>query len=134
MSVVLAPLPSRQATRTHTTPARPSSGGGRTVVRLPRAAATAVPGPSVYRRRRAVLAVFVAAMVGVIGLAVGGGEASRSTAGASPMRSYLVQPGDTLWAIAAQHAGSMPMVDYVDVLVELNGGAQVRAGEWIVLP
>jgi hypothetical protein len=28
----------------------------------------------------------------------------------------------------------MPMVDYVDVLVEINGGAQIRAGEWIVLP
>lgn len=134
MSAVLAPLPSRQSVRTRTHSAHAASGAGRTVVRLPRAASAPAPGPRVYRRRRAVVAVFVAALVGVIGLAVGGGEASRSAAGASPMRSYLVQPGDTLWAIAAQHAGSMPMVDYVDVLVELNGGAQVRAGEWIVLP
>lgn len=81
-----------------------------------------------------VLAVFITALVGVIGLAVDGGEASRTVPDGPGMRTYLVQPGDTLWAIAATQAGAMPMAEYVDVLVELNGGALIRAGEWIVLP
>jgi hypothetical protein len=134
MSVALAPLHNRPGHRSHTAATRPSLAPGRTIVRVPRSVASAAPGPAVYRRRRAVVAVFVASLVAVVGLAAGGGEATPISSGTSAMQSYLVQPGDTLWAIAAQHAGSMPMADYVDVLVEVNGGSQVRAGEWIVLP
>lgn len=105
-----------------------------TVVRVPRMVATARVSRSVYRRRRAVVAVFAAALMGVIGLAASGGEASRAAQLGPGMRSYLVQPGDTLWAIAAAESGAMPMAEYVDVLVEVNGGAVIRAGEWIVLP
>lgn len=134
MSVALAPLPTRPVTVRHD-PRRPRSGpGAHTVVRVPRPIAAAAPSRAVYRRRRAVVAVFVAALVAVIGVAVGGGEASRTSSPGPGMRSYLVQPGDTLWAIAAHHAGATPMVDYVETLVELNGGALIRAGEWIVLP
>ena len=50
------------------------------------------------------------------------------------MQSYLVQPGDTLWALASQHHGALSQAEYVDLLVEVNGGASIQAGQQIVLP
>jgi predicted Zn-dependent protease len=50
------------------------------------------------------------------------------------MRTYLVQPGDTLWALAAQFHGALSQTDYVDLLVEVNGGATIQTGQQIVLP
>ena len=44
------------------------------------------------------------------------------------------QPGDSLWSIAQAHRGAVPIRRYVDKLIDLNGGAAIRAGQRIVLP
>ncbi|MHB1138746.1 MAG: LysM peptidoglycan-binding domain-containing protein [Microthrixaceae bacterium] len=62
--------------------------------------------------------------------------------GASATRGYVVQPGDTLWAVAAQVAPGADPADVVDRLVELNSTAGVelrsdaplRTGQRLVVP
>lgn len=47
--------------------------------------------------------------------------------------THLVRPGDTLWSIARTiepHGDVRPLVDR---LVELNGGAELRVGDTLVL-
>src|SRR3954465_5998723 len=47
-----------------------------------------------------------------------------------PDRSvYVVQPGDTLWSIAAQLAPGQDVRAMVDHLVSLNGGAALEVGQ-----
>jgi len=86
-------------------------------------------------RRR--LALLMAAVTVVVGLALGtatGPNGVTSRAGAPA--TVVLQPGDTLWGVAADFAG--PSVDpraYVDELQDLNGieGAP-RAGMQVTLP
>ena len=117
----------------------------------PRRPRLAPVGAAVYRRRRlvvlAVLTVVVVALAGPLrswagpragsgGPAVSGAErlAASRTAALVAGPTYVVQPGDTLWAIAARlEPGSDPR-PLVDHLVQLNGGAQVEAGQRLVLP
>lgn len=103
------------------------------VVRVPARYAAPAPTRSTYRRRRLVAGAFVLSLVGVVGLAATAGRADHgSTTGG--MRNYLVQPGDTLWGLASHYRGGLGQADYVDLLVQVNGGAQIEAGELIVLP
>lgn len=100
----------------------------------------------VYRRRRSVLAATVASVVvlaflgGRAVLADEGGVALRPTGGAAIVPAdqmpavYLVQPGDTLWAIAERFSGDTSVGSYVDALVTANGGASIQAGQELVLP
>jgi Tfp pilus assembly protein FimV len=128
----LRPTPARPALRTSRV--RPSS------VRPSRVR----PSAATYRRRRAIvgagLAVFVA--VGLVTahdvLAGSGGvpasaAASQPALGAVPA-SVVARPGDTLWSIADELRGDVPITRYVDTLVDLNGGASIEAGQTIVLP
>ena len=48
--------------------------------------------------------------------------------------TYIVQPGDTLWSIAARMRGDRSLADYVAVLVDANGGASLAIGQQLVLP
>jgi len=96
---------------------------------------------AVYRRRRIWVAVVMGLLVGVLSLA--GGELAGRLTGTPGIRvveaavepvTYLVQPGDTLWSIAAEvnPAGS-DIRRTVDRLVEANGGPVVEPGQQIVL-
>lgn len=93
-----------------------------------------------YRRRRIVVGGFTAILAAVTIVAahdvlVGSGGVPASAATGQPARSSVVaRPGDTLWSIAAEHRGEVPMSRYVDKLVELNDGAGIDAGQRIVLP
>ncbi|PZS34220.1 MAG: hypothetical protein DLM59_05210 [Pseudonocardiales bacterium] len=89
----------------------------------------------ITRRGRLVLTLTVVAVIGLLSLV-----ASRSPAShpgrAAPAGSVVVQPGDTLWAVAVRadpHAD--PRVT-VDRIVRLNGLADVsvRPGQHLRLP
>ncbi|HET7489066.1 MAG TPA: LysM domain-containing protein [Acidimicrobiales bacterium] len=104
------------------------------------------PSAAVFRRRRAAVCLVVAVLLGVL-VAVGmPGEAPLSLSGRAPAaaepagalpiaaRSYVVQPGDTLWSIARSlqpHGDVRPLVQR---LAADRGGAPLRAGERLVLP
>lgn len=88
------------------------------------------------RRGRWVLAVL--ASVVAIGTGIVGGQAvAAGPTQALEVVGYTVQPGDTLWRIAADVA--VPGEDVRDVIVELqdlNGlpRAELTAGQHLVLP
>jgi LysM repeat protein len=95
-----------------------------------------------YRRRRAVVGIVLAVLVaaGTVlahDVLAGSGGVPASAAASQPARTrttVTAQPGDTLWSIARQHRGSVPITRYVDTLVDLNGGAAIQAGQAVVLP
>lgn len=85
------------------------------------------------RRTASVIIVIMA----VFGLLLASGPTGSSQAGPKAgKRSVVLQPGETLWEVAARSAP--PGVDvraFVDKLIELNGGsAAVSAGTRIKLP
>jgi hypothetical protein len=106
-----------------------------------------------YRRRRLVVAAVVLAMV-VLSVLLAAAAAARiaggeplSAAGSSPTSAAatraaevaapataVVQPGDTLWTIAAAVAPDVDVRITVDQLVALNGSAPIVVGQELVLP
>ncbi|MEX0847066.1 MAG: LysM domain-containing protein, partial [Ilumatobacteraceae bacterium] len=83
------------------------------------------------------LAFVVALVVSVGSLAQqgladrGADPASGSTVGHT---TYVVQPGDTLWAIAERLYPSADVPQVVDALVTVNGGAAIEAGTVLNMP
>jgi len=97
----------------------------------------------VYRRRRRVVGALVAVILVALGVgaqaAVGGpsgGPASAAGTGSIGVqsRSVLVRPGDSLWAIAAEHHGDVDIRHYLDALIELNDGTVIHVGQLVTLP
>jgi len=107
---------------------------------------------AVYRRRRlaagALVAVVVVAFVllatATLARVAGGspsaaGELSPTSAVASgaagvAARSVVVQPGDTLWSIAAEVAPDADVRITVDQLIALNGSSPIAPGQELVIP
>jgi hypothetical protein len=105
------------------------------------------PGPTraTFLRRRAV--AFVLMVTCVVAVTVGaqtalrslvaspGGGASAASGVTQSTGDYLVQPGDTLWSVAAglTPAGSDVRAT-VDRLAELNGGPVLTVGQRLALP
>lgn len=94
----------------------------------------------VYRRRRALVggaavAVAVSLSTAIGALATPGGVPASAAGGAPVERITVVAlPGDTLWAVADRHRGDVPHGRYVDLLVRVNGGATIQAGQTVLLP
>jgi hypothetical protein len=130
-------------------PARPSLRvleGGRAPGRVAQRA--------VYRRRRVAAAVVVSAVLAVTLLLasaavarIAGGEPSSAAGAPSPTSAVasgaagvaapatvVVQPGDTLWTIAAATQPGIDVRIAVDRLVALNGQAPLVVGQELVLP
>jgi hypothetical protein len=85
----------------------------------------------------ATVVVVVTLLVGAISARfAGGGHPSSAVGAPSPIASslYVVQPGDTLWSIAAAVAPDTDVRLTVDRLVEANGEAPLTVGQRIVLP
>lgn len=95
-----------------------------------------------YRRRRTVVGTALAAvaacsMVFTHDVLAGSGGVPASAAASQPAHTrgaVTAQPGDTLWSIAEAHRSSVPISRFVDKLVDLNGGASIRAGQRVILP
>jgi hypothetical protein len=96
---------------------------------------------AVYRRRRALaLLVLVGGLVlGTLGL--GGGPLTASEPAARPVLvaasnggTYVVQPGDTLWALARRMQPTGDIRPLVHELSQARRGVPLRAGERITLP
>lgn len=94
----------------------------------------------VYVRRRVLVAAIALAIVLLVGLGAGNVVANRGTAPASgssvrpAIATYVVHHGDTMWSIATARHGALSVSDYVDLLVQANGGAQLQVGQQITLP
>jgi hypothetical protein len=99
------------------------------------------PTASTYRRRRAVVGVVVAAVVGcgvIAGNALagpGGDPASAAGAGtAQAVSTVRARTGDSLWSIAEVFHGDVSVARYVETLISLNGGTRIEAGQIVRLP
>lgn len=92
-------------------------------------------GVRLTRRGRFVLLallLLLAALAGVL-VAASTGEAA---APAGPAPTVVVQPGDTLWSIAARYAPGPDPFGTIEQIRQLNGldGYTLQAGETLVLP
>lgn len=108
---------------------------------------------AVYRRRRLVVVVLaVAVLAAALLLAsaavarIAGGDpsaagvpsptsaAASSAAGVAAPATVVVQPGDTLWSIAAAVAPDVDVRITVDRLAALNGSSSIVVGQELDLP
>ena len=96
---------------------------------------------AIYRRRRVVAAVVAVVLVvaltllasaGVARLAGGGPSAAGGPS--SSDATVVVQPGDTLWSIAAEVAPRTDVRVTVDRLIALNGSSPIVPGQELVVP
>jgi LysM repeat protein len=60
--------------------------------------------------------------------------AASSAAGVAAPSTVVVQPGDTLWSIAAEVAPDVDVRITVDQLVALNGGTPIVVGQELQVP
>ncbi|HEX2699356.1 MAG TPA: LysM domain-containing protein [Acidimicrobiales bacterium] len=151
MTAHVHPMPSRRLPGSVTRPTRrPVHAVG--PVPAPPAAARPTPGrrptAAQFRRRRAVAAFTAAvllgggAAVGVLGdvpltpsgRAPAAGSVSVGAAVPVAQGSYVVRPGDTLWAIARALQPTGDVRPVVQRLAAGRGGAPLRAGERLELP
>lgn len=129
--------PHLQPTTVPPGPGRPSRpplrvlAGGRAPERLAQQA--------VYRRRRLVAAVLAVAVLAAVLLLASAAVARNaggvpSSAAGDPSPTVVVQPGDSLWSIAAAAAPDVDVRVTVDRIVALNGGGPIVVGQELELP
>ena len=110
------------------------------------------PSAQVYARRRLIALLTLVTLVAALWFGAGSVLANRGSvpastpavrpavaaaplaAAAAPISQYIVQPGDTLWAIGERLRADRSLADYVAALVDANGGASVSVGQVLVLP
>lgn len=89
----------------------------------------------VYRRRRLVVAaVLVGLVLGMISVGRQAGASRPPDADADESVSYVVQPGDTLWAIARRLSPGQDPRPLVAALDDVAGGAVLQPGQALVIP
>jgi nucleoid-associated protein YgaU len=90
----------------------------------------------VYRRRRLALlaaVLLLAASVGLLAARVGHAGAELDGPPLAPA-VYVVQPGDTLWTIAAKIAPDADRREVVGRLTDAAGGSDLVPGQRIEIP
>lgn len=85
------------------------------------------------RRRRVAAAL---TLTGFLLLVAGPARAAlEGSPGPIATRQYVVQPGDTVWAIAADEAGGGDPRPLVDAIVQANDvGSELMPGQLLVIP
>lgn len=89
----------------------------------------------IYRRRRLVaLAIVVSLVLGVVSVVWSSGAGSETPVEPTESVTVVVQPGDTLWAIATElDPGADPRA-LVDRLTDLAGSTALQPGQELVVP
>ena len=92
-------------------------------------------GVRLTRRGRLALLALLLARAGLVGVLVAA-STGEAAAPAGPAPTVVVQPGDTLWSIAARYAPGPDPFGTIEQIRQLNGldGYTVHAGETLVLP
>ena len=105
------------------------------LVRPARPARTARPAPAIYRRRRLLVLGAVLVLAALVIAAVSALQAEPPSFGAEPAATvtYVVEPGDTVWSIAAALVPDADPRPLVDEIVEANGGARLDVGQRLEL-
>lgn len=88
-----------------------------------------------YRRRRlAAVAVLVGLLLGVASFGRAADATPTAEARAAAATTVVVEPGDTLWAIAAELAPDADPRPLVVALADLAGGTALQPGQVLVVP
>lgn len=103
-----------------------------------------------YALRRAVVGLAAALLVvlvampavAVLGTVTGFGGRPAAASEATPAVSFdqptfsihVAERGDSLWSIAEAYRGDVGRSQYVDALIDLNGGIAIQAGQAVRLP
>ena len=97
-----------------------------------------------YALRRVVVGglatmMLIVGMLGLVGMSAGlaGSPASAASAAAAEAVApsvHVAQPGDTLWSIANTYRGDVDRDRFIDVLIRMNGGVEIQAGQAVWLP
>jgi LysM domain len=132
MHAITVPAP-RSAPRPNPRPAaRATTTRPRAATTCPRAATSA---PSRVIAHRRIVAFTVVAALALAAVGIGFGHASAEIEGPAPAPTvYVVQPGDTLWAIAAKVAPSVDTPRAVAALRGAAGTSSLTPGQRIVVP
>jgi hypothetical protein len=87
------------------------------------------------RRGRVVLLALLLLLTGMVAVLVAA-STGDAAAPAGPAPSVVVQPGDTLWSIAARYAPGPDPFGTIEQIRQLNGleGYTVHAGQRLQLP
>lgn len=81
----------------------------------------------------------IVGMLGLIGMSAGlagspASAASAASAVAVAPSVHVAQSGDTLWSIANTYRGDVDRDRFIDVLIRMNGGVEIQAGQAVWLP
>lgn len=110
---------------------RPATAGARVAVSSPRR-------PLRLTRRGRFAVVLLLAALALVAFSLGrvSSDASTDRESRLPVRTVVVQPGETLWQVAQQVAPGVDPRVTVDRIIELNAlpGAAVAAGQQIAVP
>ena len=81
----------------------------------------------------------IVGMLGLVGMSAGlagspASAASAASAEAVAPSVHVAQSGDTLWSIANTYRGDVDRDRFIDVLIRMNGGVEIQAGQAVWLP
>lgn len=93
------------------------------------------PTPVVYRRRRLAVLGLVLVVLSLASAALHLLGPGPTDAGVRPVAAVrvVVEPGDTVWSLAAEVAPGADPRPVVDAIVEANGGSVLVAGQSLEL-